>query len=616
MPSNKSENKYDDEYTQDSSNFEIEKLIQSKSSFKNDRDIYEYNDISNLNDGDFENINSTDEDAEESKYQQEDTRSIGSENASSQASTHMQTDSSVRSYLKDMGKSKLLSRSGEVQIAQSIEAQKDNLLKVLYSIPFAIKIFKEWKEQLLHKKINLKDIIDIDNGIDSHSHDSKIDENDDIEECLDIDNDEENPNNVVAEEDNIKEKEEACIQKMCVIEDIMSEITKYKKKDDSDSQYEELLNTLVQKIKDLGINNKKNKEVLDGLYKLHKNLLDKEISILQISRSYNIDRTEFFSKCPSLDNFLDTMKSIDCDKWGNFFCEQSQILEKIQDDINQIKSSIKTSIQSFKDAIISLKHHERQISKIKDKMIESNLRLVISIAKRYSGKLPLMDLVQDGNIGLMKAVEKFEYKRGYKFSTYATWWIRQAITRSIADYAKTIRVPVHRLETMNKIIKTSKSLYLERGYDPTASEIAEKISMSADKVHKVLNIAKEPISLESTVGDQDGNYLRDFMVDKNAVLPIDSAMSANLKEMTTHSLVYLTPKEERVLRLRFGIGVDEHTLEQVGIQFNVTRERIRQIEAKALRKLRHPNRSKRLISFAEGNIQKTEDEKQQITWLS
>lgn len=369
----------------------------------------------------------------------------------------------------------------------------------------------------------------------------------------------------------------------------------------NNKKYTKNLQLLIVEISSIRFHSKRTEEILNKIYNLNKELITKENSFINLTETYNISRQEFLEEYTGAVINESWKKSIykKSINWKNLFIKESHILDQMINEIKIMENALGLPITEFKKLVCIIQKGEKQVLKAKKAMIEANLRLVISIAKKYANRgLQFLDLIQEGNIGLMKAVDKFDYRRGYKFSTYATWWIRQAITRAIADQARTIRIPVHMIETINKIIRTSRQMLNELGYEPTAAEIAARLSMHVDKVRKVMKIAKEPISLENPVGDDDGSYLGDFIEDKNAILPIDAAIQSNLREVTTRVLSTLTPREERVLRMRFGIGMNtDHTLEEVGQQFNVTRERIRQIESKALRKLKHPTRSKKLSSF-------------------
>ncbi|MEO0919612.1 MAG: RNA polymerase sigma factor RpoD, partial [Pseudomonadota bacterium] len=368
------------------------------------------------------------------------------------------------------------------------------------------------------------------------------------------------------------------------------------------TRYTELRDELVTFVKSLSLNNQRIDQLVEQLYAINKDMVQCEGRLLRLAESYGVGREEFLKQYQGTEldpNWVENLATSESKAWADFGKKESKRIGELRSDIQEIASVTGISIPEFRRIVTQVQKGEREARIAKKEMVEANLRLVISIAKKYTNRgLQFLDLIQEGNIGLMKAVDKFEYRRGYKFSTYATWWIRQAITRSIADQARTIRIPVHMIETINKIVRTSRQMLHEIGREPTPEELSDKLAMPLEKVRKVLKIAKEPISLETPVGDEEDSHLGDFIEDKNAILPIDAAIQANLRETTTRVLASLTPREERVLRMRFGIGMNtDHTLEEVGQQFSVTRERIRQIEAKALRKLKHPSRSRKLRSF-------------------
>jgi len=538
------------------------------------------------------------------------------------------TDDPVRMYLKDMGGVHLLSRAGEIEIAKRIEFGKSEMLSALCEFPLAMNQFIDWYENLVNEKIMLRDIIDLEalagdkavsgdvEGEEKEFGDVPIEveknsitdsgESDDFEE--DEDEDEEGTSNmsVIALEASVfpetieKFKE---IAKLC--EQLFSFLKKQKGKENytESEKYKSIISQITGNIKELHINDKSIEEIVDALYGYNRRIVNLESDFLKLAESNGVERKEFLSQFfgkSLVDEWLTEMEKKGSKAWKKFIESQRNSISDIQEDMQEISDDVGLPVQEFKKLVLAVQKGERKTTKAKKEMIEANLRLVISIAKKYANRgLQFLDLIQEGNIGLMKAVDKFEYRRGYKFSTYATWWIRQAITRSIADQARTIRIPVHMIETINKIIRTGRQMFYELGYEPTPAEIAERLSMPLEKVKKVMKIAKEPVSLENPVGDTDeGSVLGDFVADDNATLPVEAAVQTNLREMTTRILSGLTPREERVLRMRFGIGMStDHTLEEVGQQFSVTRERIRQIEAKALRKLKHPSRSKILRSF-------------------
>jgi len=536
------------------------------------------------------------------------------------------TDDPVRMYLREMGSVDLLSREGEIAIAKRIEAGKEAMIEGLCESPLTFQAIIIWRDELNEGQVLLRDIIDLEASYDGpdaknkkiviNKTDDEKKEKDNNEEAesegSESDNNEYDNNlSLAAMEaelkpgvfdifDSISDK----YKKLRKLQDKRNEFKKQKK--DLTARQLDTYNEYSSKLKDLmkklSLNPNRIEALLDHLYDINKRLVDLEISLWKLASSSGIGRKDFLKEYHGneLDpTWINRVVRLKRDGWQNFVKENRKSIKSIFSDIHDLSDETGLEIEEFRKIVLKVQKGEREAAVAKKEMVEANLRLVISIAKKYTNRgLQFLDLIQEGNIGLMKAVDKFEYRRGYKFSTYATWWIRQAITRSIADQARTIRIPVHMIETINKLVRTSRQILHEIGREPTPEELSEKLQMPLDKVRKVLKIAKEPISLETPVGDEEDSYLGDFIEDKNVLLPVDAAIQANLRETTTKVLAMLTPREERVLRMRFGIGMNtDHTLEEVGQQFSVTRERIRQIEAKALRKLKHPTRSKKLRSF-------------------
>ena len=541
-------------------------------------------------------------------------------------------DDSVKLYLKEMGNKDLLSRDGEVEIAMRIEEGRVMMINALCRTTVSMRFFIKAYESLVNEAAMLRDFFDLDatyamdfgtNMEEADScmgfSDSARDE-DDLDEDSDEDEDNEDADDVfnhgdtmsiLSMETDLRPRLLSVLGKAAEISGKLLNIEQDRlyaamngEKIDKNTikEQEALSDELSSIIQTVKLNDGQIEQLLDSLISTNKSIVNTEIELLNLTLSNNVDRKEFLNSYSGnelnkfwIDNAINSKKK----GFKTFFSEKRTDVEHLLDKLSNIATELGTDIVSFKKIVISVQKGERIASRAKKEMIEANLRLVISIAKKYTNRgLQFLDLIQEGNIGLMKAVDKFEYQRGYKFSTYATWWIRQAITRSIADQARTIRIPVHMIETINKILRTSSQMIHDMGRDPTPEEIAGKLAMPIDKVRKVLKIAKEPMSLENPVGGDEASSLGDFIEDRTAVQPIDAAILVNLKDVTTRVLSSLTPREERVLRMRFGIGMpSDHTLEEVGQQFGVTRERIRQIEAKALRKLKHPSRSKKLKGF-------------------
>ena len=536
------------------------------------------------------------------------------------------SDDPIRMYLREMGGVELLSREGEIAIAKRIEAGKDVMINALTQSPLVGKKIFEWKEQIEKDQLLVREIIDIDStyeDFESQDEDElKVEKkNKPKKEKIKI-NESENKdeNNTEEDEFNVslaKMEEEIKPKIINILESLnknYEKLRKYQKEKlecllnskelsvSKNKNFKKIQEVLVDNFKNLQLAPHVVEELVQSHYKENKKIVSLEGVLLRLAMDNKISREEFLKYYlgneinPKFESFLKQNLT-----WKNFFKKFKKDFVEIRDRLIEFSKKIGLSVGEFKKLVNRIQKGERESRIAKKEMVEANLRLVISIAKKYTNRgLQFLDLIQEGNIGLMKAVDKFEYRRGYKFSTYATWWIRQAITRSIADQARTIRIPVHMIETINKIVRTQRQIMSEFGREPTPEELAKKLAMPLEKVRKVLKIAKEPVSLETPVGDEEDSSLGDFIEDKNALQPLDTAIQSNLSESTTKILASLTPREERVLRMRFGIGMNtDHTLEEVGLQFSVTRERIRQIEAKALRKLKHPSRSKQLKSFLE-----------------